>query len=133
MVNLSPAQPVPPFRVAMTALTPGVQPDPDPLDGVERDFVLGIYQHIAVPDIAFVLLGDSSPCAARAASRGRHSRFQATDVEGNRQELAMFHEALAFLRRAGYPAHEHTIGRATADEVADPSPASSLSGRDGRS
>jgi acetaldehyde dehydrogenase len=28
MVNLSPAQPAPPFRVAMTVLTPGVQPDP---------------------------------------------------------------------------------------------------------
>jgi dTMP kinase len=65
----------------------------DPLDGVERDFVLGVYQHIAVPDIAFVLIGDSSLCAARAASRGRYSRFQATDAEGNRQELAMFHEA----------------------------------------
>jgi hypothetical protein len=49
---------------------------------------------------------------------GRYSRFQAADVEGNGQELAMFHEALAFLRRAGYPAHERDIGRATADEVA---------------
>ncbi len=91
----------------------------DPLDGVEPDFVRDVYRRIAVPDIAFVLLGDPAVCAARAAARGRYSRFHATDDEDSRRELAMFKEAAVFLRATGYPARDHNIGSASAGEVAE--------------
>jgi dTMP kinase len=90
----------------------------DPLDGIEREYVWNIYQRITVPDIAFILLAEASLCADRARTRGRYSRFHATNHEGSSRELALFMEALDFLRVVGYLTHEHDIGSATAAEVA---------------
>lgn len=91
----------------------------DLLDGVERDHIWSIYRCITVPDISFILVGDPVLCAMRARARGRYSRFHADNNEANRVELAMYRDAVLFLRRAGYPVHEHDIGSATADQVAD--------------
>jgi dTMP kinase len=103
------------------------------LDGVERDHVWSIYQCIRVPDVAFILVGDPVLCATRARSRGRYSRFHADNDDANRRELAMYKDALSFLRRAGYPVHEHDIGSATADQAADTLTSVILSVRGGQS
>ncbi|OLF11586.1 hypothetical protein BLA60_11610 [Actinophytocola xinjiangensis] len=105
----------------------------DPLDGIERGFVWDIYRKILVPDIAIVLMGDASLCATRVANRGRFSRFHGSDYEDHRREREYFTEALAFLRGAGYPAHEYDIGRATAREVAAGLAHFILAIKDGRS
>lgn len=91
----------------------------DFLDGVERDYVWSIYQRITVPDVAFILIGDPVLCASRARSRGGYSRFHADNDDANRRELAMYKEAITFLRRTGYPVHEHDIGSTAANQVAD--------------
>jgi dTMP kinase len=105
----------------------------DLLDGVERDHVWSIYRCIRVPDVAFILVGDPVLCATRARSRGRHSRFHADNEDANRRELAMYKDALSFLRRAGYPVHEHDIGPAPADQVADKPTSVILTVRDSQS
>ncbi len=104
----------------------------DRLDGVERDYVWSIYRCITVPDVAFILVGDPVLCATRARSRGRYSRFHADTDDANRRELAMYKEAVTFLRRTGYPVHEHDIGSASADQVADALTSVILDVRDGQ-
>ncbi|MGQ0774841.1 MAG: dTMP kinase [Pseudonocardiales bacterium] len=91
----------------------------DVLDGVERDHVWSIYRRITVPDLAFILLGDPVLCATRARSHGRYSRFHTDNDDANRHELAIYKEAISFLRSIGYPVREHDIGSAAADQVAD--------------
>lgn len=105
----------------------------DLLDGVERDHVWSIYRCIRVPDVAFILVGDPVLCATRARSRGRYSRFHADNEDANRRELAMYKDALSFLRCAGYPVHEHDIGSALADQMADKLTSVILTVRDSQS
>lgn len=104
----------------------------DLLDGVERDHVWSIYRRITVPDVAFILIGDPMLCASRALSRGQYSRFHADNDDANRRELAMYKEAMTFLRHTGYPVREHDIGSATADQVADALTSLILDVRDGQ-
>lgn len=105
----------------------------DLLDGVERDHVWSIYRCIRVPDVAFILVGDPVLCATRARSRGRYSRFHADNEDANRRELAMYKDALSFLRCAGYPVHEYDIGSALADQMADKLTSVILTVRDSQS
>jgi dTMP kinase len=104
----------------------------DLLDGVERDHVWSIYRRITVPDVAFILIGDPMLCASRARSRGQYSRFHADNDDANRRELAMYKEAVTFLRHTGYPVHEHDIGSTAADQVADALTSVILNVRDGQ-
>lgn len=105
----------------------------DFLDGIERDHVWSIYQCITVPDIAFILVGDPLLCATRARSRGRYSRFHTDSDDASRRELAMYKDALSFLRCAGYPVREHDIGSAAAGQVADTLTSLILKERDSQS
>ncbi|MGH3751872.1 MAG: dTMP kinase [Pseudonocardiaceae bacterium] len=105
----------------------------DFLDGVERDHIWSIYRCITVPDISFILVGDPVLCATRARNRGRYSRFHADSDEANRVKLATYQDAVLFLRGVGYPVHEHDIGSATADQVADTLTSLILKVRDNRS
>lgn len=105
----------------------------DSLDGVERDHVWSIYRCITVPDIAFILVGDPMLCATRARSRGQYSRFHADNDEANRRELAMYKEALSFLRSTGYPVREYDIGSTAADQVAEALTSAILDLRESRS
>jgi dTMP kinase len=104
----------------------------DCLDGVERDHVWSIYRCITVPDVAFILVGDPVLCATRARSRGRYSRFHANNDDANRRELAMYQEAVTFLRRASYPVRVHDIGSTAADRVADALTSVILAVKDGQ-
>lgn len=104
----------------------------DLLDGVEREHVWSIYRRITVHDVAFILVGDPVLCVTRARSRGRYSRFHADNDDANRRELAMYKEAVTFLRRTGYPVHEHDIGSAAADQVVDALTSVILDVRDGQ-
>lgn len=104
----------------------------DRLDGVDCDHVWSIYRRITVPDVAFILIGDAVLCATRAHSRGRYSRFHADNDDANRRELAMYKEAVTFLRRAGYPVRVHDIGLTAADQVADALTSVILDVRDGQ-
>ncbi|MGH3972871.1 MAG: dTMP kinase [Pseudonocardiaceae bacterium] len=104
----------------------------DFLDGVERDHVWSIYRCITVPDIAFILVGDPVLCAMRARVRGQYSRFHADNDDANHRELAMYKEAVTFLRRTGYPVHVHDIGSTAADQVADALTSAILDVRDGQ-
>ena len=103
----------------------------DLMDGVERDHVWSIYRCITVPDVAFILVGDPVLCATRARVRGRYSRFHASNDDANRRELAMYKEAVTFLRRTGYPVRVHDIGSTAADQVADALTSAILDVRDG--
>jgi dTMP kinase len=91
----------------------------DPLDGVDSGFVLDLYRRIAVPDIAFILVGDPALCVQRAAERGRYSRLQPADDDAGKRERESFMAAVELLRRAGYPAHVHDIGADSAEQVTD--------------
>src|SRR5262249_46300165 len=82
----------------------------DGLDGVDHDFVWGIYQQIIVPDIAIVLLAEPDICAARAATRSTYSRFHHTDSAGASSERKMYDSAVAYLRNKDYPILTHDIG-----------------------
>ncbi len=91
----------------------------DQSDGVEWDFVLAVYGGLDVPDVAFVLRGVPELCARRATARGGYSRFHSPSVEDSLREGTMFRSATSFLLDTGYPAHEHDIGAASAEVVAD--------------
>ncbi len=58
--------------------------------------------------------------------------FHADTDDANRRELAMYKEAVTFLRRTGYPVHEHDIGSTTADQVAEALTSVILDVRDGQ-
>lgn len=104
----------------------------DRLDGVDCDHAWSIYRRITVPDVAFILIGDPVLCAMRAQSCGRYSRFHADNNDANRHELAMYKEAVIFLRRTGYPVRVHDIGSTAADQVADALTSVILDVRDGQ-
>jgi dTMP kinase len=91
----------------------------DPLDGIDRGYVLDLYRRITVPDVAFILLGDPALCVRRTTRRGRYSRFQSTDHDGGRRELESFMAVVELLKRIGYPTHVHNIGADSVEQVAN--------------
>ena len=104
----------------------------DPIDGVERDFVWGIYRSLAAADLSIILRGDPRRCSARAAARGHYSRFHTADIATNARERVGYADAAAVLRAADQWVIEYDVGTAPADEVAERLAEAILAAKGGR-
>lgn len=96
----------------------------DRIDGVTVEYIAGLYSMLARPHFAFVLVGDASRCAARAAARGTsYSRFHTLELDHHGGELQLFEEAIEILRDWDYPVWRLDIDtlppRAIAEIIAD--------------
>ncbi|KOU53990.1 dTMP kinase [Streptomyces sp. WM6378] len=72
------------------------------LDGLSIDYLLTINQHLAVPDLAVILLADPNTVLARLEKRGTKHRFEA-DPKSTLRELELYQEAIPLLTHLGYP------------------------------
>lgn len=91
----------------------------DRLDGVDADYIIGLYRHLPRPDLAFILTDDPAACRARAAARGVHSRFHETDLAGSIAENGLFSQAAESLAVEGVPVFVIEVAGRTADQVAE--------------
>ncbi|GHB71394.1 MULTISPECIES: dTMP kinase [Streptomyces] len=72
------------------------------LDGLSVDYLLTINQHLAVPDLAVILLADPNTILARLEKRGTKHRFE-LDPKSTLRELELYQEAIPLLAHLGYP------------------------------
>jgi dTMP kinase len=90
----------------------------DVLDGVERDFAWSIYSRIAVPDVAIILIGNPTECAARCKVRGRYSRFHPRSVEDSIRERNEYLAAVSYLQAKHYPVKTQQVNNLEASQLA---------------
>lgn len=70
------------------------------LDGVPEPFVLALYRHILLPDLAVILTAEPDSISARLAERGKRHRFH-DDPTGPRREVELYREAAQTLMALG--------------------------------
>lgn len=90
----------------------------DCIDQVDAEYVRGVYEGIAVPDLAIVLVGPPEICARRASGRGPYSRFHPITAAMSTVEVAAYRRVARELVQEGYPIHLFDVGERTSLEVA---------------
>lgn len=72
------------------------------IDGVPVDFIESLNTAADVPDLAIILTADPTVTAARVATRGAHSRFEA-GLASSQAEAELYADTAARLAERGYP------------------------------
>ncbi|WP_406501628.1 dTMP kinase [Streptomyces sp. NBC_01590] len=87
------------------------------MDGVEREFVWTLNEHVIMPDLVVMVSGDPEVIAERLAGRGAHSRYERTEGS-SRIECAFFADAGRFLRGKGMRVLDVDASHMGAEQVA---------------